>query len=82
MLCLGRYKHHKQGYAITSPLHQPDKLLCGIRQIMPVHIADAKCIAGAWIVKLDHIEVVSQLPVRQKIAGINRASIVVDTQII
>ena len=49
---------------------------------MPVHIADAKCIAGAWIVKLDHIEVVSQLPVRQKIAGINRASIVVDTQII
>lgn len=49
---------------------------------MPVHIADAKCIAGAWIVKLDRIEVVSQLPVRQKIAGINRASIVVDTQII
>lgn len=82
MLCLGRYKHYKQGYAITSPLHQPDELLGGIWQIMPVHIADAKCIAGAWIVKLDHIEVVGQLPVRQKIAGINRASIVVDTQII
>lgn len=49
MLCLGRYKPHKQGYAITSPLHQPDKIFCGIRQ---------------------------------KIAGINRASIVVDTQII
>lgn len=30
VLCRGRYKHHKQGYAITSPLHQPDKLLCGI----------------------------------------------------
>ena len=82
MLCLGRYKHHKQGYAITSPLHQPDKIFCVILHIIPFHIAYSNCIAGACIVKLDHIEVVSQLPVRQKIAGINRASIVVDTQII